>query len=319
MLRFGSIATTAALLLSADISGVVRLRPPEHQRVEFPPGANLPVLPDLAQSGPQGPSAPGHIPAYPVNPNEPDQESSVPVKFDKAIDGPLQPASRLNLVRYVGGEFARVVAPIPAGKKGFHLKAGASLDEKQMRMTLGSFGSAINPGDKAQITNLEFKDREIVIDVNGGGRGKTRLRDRIHMEIGGMPTATTSGDETPINTNAGATIYLDFDKPLPDMNPDDLKEYLSPFLDFSKQHSAAVQWIDTVPTEMQAAIKDKQPVVGMDREMVLAAVGRPDRKVREKSPEGDETEDWIYGKPPAKTIFVKFEGDKVIKVEQFPR
>src|SRR5581483_9121239 len=157
----------------------------------------------------------------------PEQESSVPVKFDKAIDGPLQPASRLNLVRYVDGEFARVVAPIPAGKKGFHIKAGVSPDEKQLRMTLGSFGSAITPGDKAQITNLEFKDREIVIDVNGGGRGKTRLRDRIHMEIGGVPTVT-SPDETPVITTAGATIYLDFDKPLPDMNPDDLKQYLSP-------------------------------------------------------------------------------------------
>jgi hypothetical protein len=57
----------------------------------------------------------------------------------------------------------------------------------------------------------------------------------------------------------------------------------------------------------------------MDREMVLAALGRPDRKVREKGEDGSETEDWIYGKPPAKTIFVKFDGDKVTKVEQFPQ
>ena len=323
MLRFGSVAATAALLLSVDISGVIRLHPSvrrgDDQRVEFPAGEKLPVLPEMSQPSAQGPPRPASTSVPPVNAAEPQEDTSVPVKFDKALDGPLQPASRLKLVRYVDGEFARVVSPIPAGKKGFHVKAGASVDGKGLRMALASFGAAINPGDKAQITTLEFKDREIVIDVNGGGRGKTRLRDRIHMEVGGIPTMTTTGGETPVNTNAGATIFLDFDKPLPDMNPDDLKEYLSAFLDFSKQHSAAVQWIDTVPPEMQAAIKDKQPVVGMDREMVLAAVGRPDRKVREKSPEGDETEDWIYGKPPAKTIFVKFDGDKVIQVEQFPR
>ncbi len=53
--------------------------------------------------------------------------------------------------------------------------------------------------------------------------------------------------------------------------------------------------------------------------MVLAAMGRPDRKVREKGPDGNEIEDWIYGKPPEKTIFVSFEGDKVTKVHQFPQ
>ena len=89
------------------------------------------------------------------------------------------------------------------------------------------------------------------------------------------------------------------------MTPDDLKQYLSGLLDFSKQHSAAVQWMDTLPPDIQKAIQDKRPAVGMDREMVVAALGRPDRKVREKAPDGSETEDWIYGKPPAKTVFVK--------------
>ena len=74
-----------------------------------------------------------------------------------------------------------------------------------------------------------------------------------------------------------------------------------------------------MPPDIQKAIQDKRPAVGMDREMVLAALGRPDRKVREKESDGGETEDWIYGKPPAKTIFVKFEGDKVTQVEQFPQ
>ena len=317
MLRIGPIAAAAALLLSADISNVLHLHPATEERVHFPAGETLPGPLETSQTSTQGKTAAPQ--SAPVASSDSQEDTSVPEKFDKAIDGPLQPASRLRLVRFVDGEFAKVVSPIPAGKKGFHLAAGGPMDEKALRMTLASFGAAINPGDKAQITNLEFHDKEIVVDINGGGRGKTRLRDRIHMEVGGMPTLTTSGTDAPVNTNAGATLFLEFGKPLPDMNPDDLKEYLSPFLDFSRQHSAAVQWIDTVPPEMQAAIKDKQPVVGMDREMVLAAVGRPDRKVREKTHDGDETEDWIYGKPPAKTIFVKFEGDKVVKVEQFPR
>ncbi len=304
MLRFGSMVATAALMLSADVSGVIRLRLPAEERVEFPPSENLPVLPDMSPTSDQDQAA---------------QQNTPGAKSGKSKDEPLQPESRLALVRFVSGEFARVVQPIPAGKKGFHMKAGAPLDEKGLRQALGSSGSAINPGDKAQITSLQFKDREIIVDINGGGRGKTRLRDRIHLEVGGMPTMRTSTPDTPVNTNAGATVYLDFGKPLPDMTPDELKQYLSGILDFSKQHSAAVQWVETLPPDIQNAIKDKRPAVGMDREMVVAALGRPDRKVREKTPDGTEIEDWIYGKPPAKTVFVKFDGDKVIQVQQFPQ
>jgi hypothetical protein len=306
MLRFGSMMATAALLLSADVSGVIHLLPPANQRVEFPANENLPVLSDLPpQTSNQTHSAKA---------DTPDTKSEQPKK-----DEPLQPESRLALVRFVDGEFARVVQPIPAGKKGFHLKAGVPLDEKDLRQALGNSGSAINPGDKAQITSLEFKDREIVVDINGGGKGKKRLRDRIHMEVGGLPTVGVSQPEQPVETEAGATIYLDFGKPLPDMTPEDLKQFLSDMLDFSKQHSAAVQWVDSLPPDIQEAIKDKRPAVGMDREMIVAAMGRPDRKVREKGPDGNEIEDWIYGQPPAKTVFVKFDGDKVIQVEQFPK
>jgi hypothetical protein len=58
-------------------------------------------------------------------------------------------------------------------------------------------------------------------------------------------------------------------------------------------------------------------VLGMNHDMVLAALGRPEHKVRERTPSGDETEDWIYGSPPARTTFVTFAGDRVVKVEQF--
>ena len=304
MYRLASMMATVALLLSADASGVLRTPPPS-QFVNFSPDEALPALQGTPQSGDQGKAAQKDSPKNSDRP-------------PKAQDAPLQPMSRLSLVRYVDGELVQVVRAIPAGKKGFHLKAGAPLNENALRMAVASAGSAINPGDHAQITNLDFKDQEIIVNINGGGRGKTRLRDRIHLEVDGVPSMTTVPD-TPVNTNAGATLYLDFDKPVPDMTPEDLKQFLSGLLDFSKQHSAAVQWVDSLPPDIQKAIQDKQPMVGMDHEMVLAAIGRPDRKVREKGPDGNEIEDWIYGTPPAKTIFVSFEGDKVTQVQQFPR
>ena len=304
MQRFASMMATVALFLSADVSGVMHIRPPS-EPVHFPPNETLPALPEMPQASSQ--SQPGQTPTA---------NSSQPAKARAAR---LQPQSRLALVRFVDGEFVRVVAPIPAGKNGLHLKAGASPDQKSARISIKYGGTAINPGDRAQITSRQFRERQIIVGINGGGRGKTRLRDRIHMEIGGAATVKTIGAEAPAITDGGASLYLDFDKPLPDITPDELKRFLSSVLDFSRQHSAAVQWIETLPPEIQSAIADKRPTVGMDHEMVLAALGRPDRKVREKEPDGTESEDWIYGKPPAKTVFVKFEGDKVTEVQQFPR
>jgi len=302
--RLASMLAAVALLYSADASGV--LRTPAPAPLTSFPSVESPLAPQGSQQTPD---------------NGQPASSGSPAKSDHPKKaGALQPDSRLALVRYVDGELVRIVRAIPAGKKGFHIKAGAPLDEKALRMALASAGSAINPGDHAQITNLEFKDKQIIVDVNGGGKGRTHLRDHIHLEVGGViPTMTSSTPDRPVNTNPGATIYLDFDKPLPDMTPEELEKHLADLLDFSKRHSAAVQWVETLPPEIQKAIEEKQPAVGMDREMVLAAMGRPDRKVREKGADGVEVEDWIYGTPPAKTIFVSFEGDKVTEVHQYPR
>jgi hypothetical protein len=309
MLRLASMAVTAALLLSPDISGVLPLRPVTEKRVEFPPGTDLPVLPDMSPTKDQDQNTQDKtVPS-----------STAPANPAPAKSGTLQPDTQLTLIRYLDGEYARVLQPLPGGKNGFHIKAGSPVDEKSLQSALVTVGAAVNPGDQAQVTSMEFKARQIILDINGGGRGKKRLKDRIHLEVGGIPSIQSTQPVPAVSAIIGATLFLDFDQPLPEMTPDQLKLYLSGLLDFAKQHSAAVQWVQTLPPDMQKAIEERRALPGMDREMVMAAVGRPDRKVREKTDEGDETEDWIYGKPPAKTIFVKFEGDKVIQVQEFPQ
>jgi hypothetical protein len=176
-----------------------------------------------------------------------------------------------------------------------------------------------------QITRLEFRDRQIVVDVNGGGRGKKHWRDHIQIGLGGggyptMQPASTQDQGPPgMQPGMGSTIFLEFNKPLPDITPDELKQLLSPFLNFAKERSAAVQWFDTLPPETKKAIQDRRPMVGMDREELVAAIGKPDHKVRERDSDGNDIEDWIYGQPPSKTVFVRFVGDHVTSIKQFPQ
>jgi hypothetical protein len=250
------------------------------------------------------------------------QPVALPIK-DK--DSRLSPETRLELIRYVSGEFARAKTSLPGGKKGFKVRVGQPLDRKALLEALEDNGPAVNPGDNVQITKLEFGGSEIVVEINGGGGGPGRSwRDRIQISgVGGGPPVSSSSTVSEYGAAAatvqpGITLQLDFQRPLPEMTPDELKLYLSSVLDFSNQRSAAVTWAESLPPEVREAIAEKRASVGMDQDQVVAALGRPERKVRERQPDGLEIEDWIYGQPPGKTIFVRFAHEKVISISQYP-
>ncbi len=272
----------------------------------FPSGEKISFLPQiLTDSGPQ---------------------SGGPQQTAASKNASLTEPSKLALIRYVSGEFARVRKPIPGGKEGFVLYTDKPLNQEYLDRVVSTHGAAINTGDNAQITKLEFHERTIIVDINGGGRPKKSWRDRIQVSMGGpsqvpQSSTTTTQEQGPagFQPGAGGTLYVQFPKNIPDLSPDDLKNILAPFLDFTREHSAAVHWIDTLPPETKKAITERHAILGMDKEEVVAAMGKPDRKVRERDAEGYDTEDWIYGHPPDKTVFVHFRGEKVSSIKQYPQ
>jgi hypothetical protein len=315
MIRLAWFVAAAALAASPDVSGVLRLQPSQQSQQSLPQDQNqkdqsVPVLPSF---DPQSDSAAGA-----------QQDADKPGAGDAQSDQPLQEESRMQILRSVDGEFARLLTSLPGGKKGFHVRPGEAIDQNRLNQAIRSAGAALNTGDNVQITRLEFQGNDILIDLNGGGKKQGSWKDKVQMQVGlpvGVQTQTTTNDGSrPVSTTkkTGATLFLDFDHALPDMSPEQVKQYLSAVLDFSKQRSAAALWTDTLPPKIQVAIAEKRPEVGMDRDEVMAAIGRPERKVRERQDDGAETEDWIYGRPPAKTIFVRFTGDKVTKIASYP-
>jgi hypothetical protein len=294
------------LFAGADIPGSERLRSSPLPNGTFSSTDEINVLPDDLGG---------------------DQQAGQTDASSKGKSATLQEQSKLDLIRYVSGEFAKATRNLPAGKEGFLLYVDKPLSPELLERAVATHGAAVHVGDAAQITKLEFHDHSIAVDVNGGGRGKKRWRDRIQIGMGGsIPTARTT-TTTPQEENGppgmqpgmGSTIFLEFNKSVPDLTPDELKKLLAPFLDFAKQRSASVQWVDTLPPEMKKAIQDRRPTVGMDREEVVAAIGKPEHKVRERDSEGNEIEDWIYGQPPSKTVFIRFMGDRVTSIRQYPQ
>jgi hypothetical protein len=299
------LPTLAVFLLAADVPGVERLHSPNNSVPAFPAGEDISILPSLIDS--------------------PDDAQTQSPPAGQQKQATLQDQSKLDLIRYVSGEFAKATKPLPAGKEGFLVYVGKPLSTELLDRAVATHGAAINSGDNVQITKLEFHDHTIVVDVNGGGRGKKNWKDHIQIGMGGGPqinstqTKTAESDVPGVRPGMGSTLFLEFTKAVPDLTPADLKQILSPFLDFSRQRSASVHWTDTLPPEMKKAIQDRRPAVGMDREEVIAAIGKPEHKVRERDAEGNEIEDWIYGQPPSKTVFVRFQGERVTSVRQFPQ
>ena len=297
------------LLADADIPRVNSLRPPANPSPSFPSDEEIPLFPNAGASSDNAQS------------QSQSQSNSAP----PAKNATLQENSKLALIRYVSGEFAKAIKPLPAGKEGFHVRVGKPLETEMLDRAVATHGPAVSTGDKVQITKLEFHEHQIIVDLNGGGRGKRHWRDHIQIGLGGsgyppMQSSSTKDQGPPgMQPGMGSTIFLEFNKQLPDITPDELKQLLSPFLNFSKERSAAVQWFDTLPPEMKKAIQDRRPVVGMDREELVAAIGKPDHKVRERDSDGNDIEDWIYGQPPSKTVFVRFLGDHVTSIKQFPQ
>src|SRR5882762_9769294 len=157
------------LLADADVPRVNSLRPPANPSPSFPSDGGIPLFPNAASS----------------QDNTQSQSQSQSKTASPAKNATLQENSKLALIRYVSGEFAKAIKPLPAGKDGFHVTVGKPLQTEALDRAVATHGPAVNTGDSVQITKLEFRDRQIVVDVNGGGRGRKHWRDHIQVGFGG--------------------------------------------------------------------------------------------------------------------------------------
>lgn len=218
---------------------------------------------------------------------------------------------RVELVRGMMAEYATAKTLLPRSKKPLEYDATGQWDKKQWEQAGKEFGPAARVGDMVQVTKVDLDEDRIVLEINGGAKGKRRWYDNVEVGMGNRTT--------PINTRqntaapGGTSIAVLFHKPLSAMSAADFKKLLAPILDFEKR-SATEQAMESLPPEIKQAVVEKRAVEGMNRDQVIMAVGKPRTKTRETK-DGVDLEDWIYGQPPGKVTFVTFQGDKVSRVK----
>jgi hypothetical protein len=225
----------------------------------------------------------------------------------------LSDGTRMQLIRVMDAEFVHVRKYFPVGEKNMVIAPDGVVkpgDAQLFRMAQ-TYGAAARIGDRVQITNIVFREKSIYFEINGGPKKKTKWYQ--HVEISGMGGSTGGVDPNQAQPT-GAAVTLEFKKHVPEMTGAELKQMLTPVLDFTVKTAAEV-FVDTLPPKIRESVKRHEVLVGMNHDMVVMAKDRPQQKVREKDDKGKEYEEWIYGTAPQDVVFVRFAGDEVVQVK----
>jgi hypothetical protein len=224
---------------------------------------------------------------------------------------PLDQRGRLDLVRNLEAEQGFAHRELPSGS-GLLLIANGNMeprDDEYKRM-LYEKGQSAGPGERVEITALQFKPDAIVIDFNGGPYGKHRFLS--HIQINDMQLAPTPPPAT------GFRITLVFEGGVPAVSAAEVKALLDPIVDF-KARSSVEAYANTLAPKVKQAVESHNILVGMDRQMVLASVGAPLSRHREHvdgtTDAGPVYEEWIYGQTPEPIRFVRFRNGHVVRLE----
>ncbi len=222
--------------------------------------------------------------------------------------------TKLLIMRDLDSERVFVRTVFPRGDTGLTIKNGKiAPTDQQVASLVAENGFAAKPGDRVIITNVDFKEKAIIIDINGGGKKHQKWYQ--HVSIGAGGTTAPIGGGAPQSLEAkGSTVTLAFDKYVPELTGEQVRQMLDVVFDF-KALTEAEAYQKTLPPKVQEAIKNHQVLVGMDRDMVIYAKGRPPKKIRDKDDSGADYEEWIYGDPPQEVEFVRFQGSFVNRLE----
>lgn len=217
---------------------------------------------------------------------------------------------RMALLRGLTAEYAKAKVLLPRSKKPLPVEPSGKWDKEIWEKAGVEFGPAARVGDMVQITKVKIEDDRVELELNHGLKTGPKWYERVEVGMGNS-TAPISGRDNV--AKAGTNLAIVFGKNIEALDVAEVKKMLSQVLDF-EMRSVTESYMEKLPEPVRKAIEQKRVIEGMDREQVRLAVGPPVRKER-RVVDGDELEDWMYGRPPGKVTFVTFTGSKVTKVK----
>jgi hypothetical protein len=224
----------------------------------------------------------------------------------------IDPKTRIEVERVMQAEQGFAMRPFPKGHKGLTLVANGPLDpagEAYLNM-ITKEGTSSKPGDRLVITDVKVDKSKIIFDLNGGPDKKHRFLRHVQIGTGTSMSPVVQGDD---QDPVGSRLTLDFKDRVPELTGSQVKALLAPLISFDVK-TPIQAFTDTLPPQLKNAILSHHVMVGMSTEMVLYALGQPEKKIREMDGQMP-FEEWIYGQPPKDVQFVRINGNRVVRLE----
>jgi hypothetical protein len=223
--------------------------------------------------------------------------------------------AKYDLLRTVLADQAAARIALPFGTEGVDLTDSGQIDQSKLQREIQKNGQSIEPGKVVTVTDISFDDNRITIELDGGGKNKKSIFDRIQVGVGTDSSTVPVPRDDKTAKAKGSKIVLRFARKVPaDLKPEQLRQLLDPVLDFNK-HSFMKTGIDALSPEFQEAVKAKEARIGMDRSTVIMALGRPDKKFRD--PGNAAYEQWLYYLRGLRATYVTFDNNVVVQVKQY--
>ena len=86
----------------------------------------------------------------------------------------LTPDERIEILRGMLSEYATAKTFLPKSKKPLPFKSTGQFDKNEWQELGKQLGPAARPGDLVQVTKVDIDDDKIVLEINGGAKGKRK-------------------------------------------------------------------------------------------------------------------------------------------------
>jgi hypothetical protein len=224
---------------------------------------------------------------------------------------PLTGHNREDLLRFLQSEQGFAMRPLPVITIALHANGKMEPSGSDYVNAIREHGLAVKAGERVVLTDIKIEKDRLLLDFNGGSEHKHKwLR---HISVGMDPNNTVPITRDEDRPPSGTRIVLIFPHDVPDVTGLQVEALIKPIVDFNLK-TPVQAYTDTLPPALRKSILNHNVLVGMNTEMVIAALGQPKNKVRER--DGDMPfEEWIYGDPPEPVQFVRINGNRVIRME----
>src|ERR1051326_8615255 len=113
-----------------------------------------------------------------------------------ASDAKLTDDDRIEILRGLTAEYATVKTYLPRSKKPLEFDSSGNWDKDKWQAAGREFGPAARVGDMVQITRVMIENDKIVLEINGGMKGKGHWYDHVQVGMGGGTAPVNGGQNS---------------------------------------------------------------------------------------------------------------------------